>query len=59
MFSLEAPRRQGEHVSMPASSCPFCHSDAKRLFHGCDLIMGLWDAFPVGDGHALPGWLPM
>jgi len=33
--------------------CPFCRPDADRVFHEEDLILGLWDGFPVNPGHAL------
>lgn len=43
--------------------CPFCSLDPARLFHETDLVVGLWDAYPVNPGHALlvprrhvPGW---
>ena len=34
-------------------TCPFCHPDANRVFYQSRLVIGLWDAFPVGEGHAL------
>lgn len=33
--------------------CPFCNPDANRVFHEGRLVRGLWDLFPVTDGHAL------
>jgi len=33
--------------------CPFCFPDPERVFYEGTLIRGLWDAFPVSDGHAL------
>jgi diadenosine tetraphosphate (Ap4A) HIT family hydrolase len=33
--------------------CPFCSVSPERLFHQGDLVLGLWDAFPVSPGHAL------
>lgn len=33
--------------------CPFCRPEAARVFHQGNLIVGLWDAFPVTPGHAL------
>lgn len=40
---------------MPDSSkdCPFCSPDPNRIFHETDLVVGLWDAYPVNPGHAL------
>lgn len=33
--------------------CPFCQASADRVFHEGDLILALWDNFPVSPGHAL------
>lgn len=33
--------------------CPFCSPDPDRIFHETDLVVGLWDAYPVNPGHAL------
>ena len=33
--------------------CPFCDPAPTRLFLQTDLIVGLWDAFPVSNGHVL------
>ena len=33
--------------------CPFCSPGADRVFHEGELILGLWDAFPVSPRHAL------
>jgi superfamily II DNA or RNA helicase/HKD family nuclease/diadenosine tetraphosphate (Ap4A) HIT family hydrolase len=38
---------------MTSSPCPFCHPDPARVFYESPLVVGLWDAFPVGEGHAL------
>jgi diadenosine tetraphosphate (Ap4A) HIT family hydrolase/HKD family nuclease len=38
---------------MPQSECSFCNADPARVFLQSDLIVGLWDAFPVSAGHAL------
>src|SRR5262245_35092565 len=41
---------------MSASSdpnCPFCFPDKARVFHEGDLVLGIWDAYPVSEGHAL------
>ena len=32
---------------------PFCNPATGRLFFESDLVLGIWDAFPVADGHAL------
>ena len=37
---------------MPSDS-PFLTADPTRIFLKTDLILGLWDAFPVSPGHAL------
>jgi superfamily II DNA or RNA helicase/HKD family nuclease/diadenosine tetraphosphate (Ap4A) HIT family hydrolase len=36
-----------------SEACPFCRPQADRLFFVSDLVLGLWDAFPVSPGHAL------
>jgi|SRR6056297_320424 len=33
--------------------CPFCIPDPKLLFHESELVVGLWDRYPVSPGHAL------
>lgn len=33
--------------------CPFCSPDPDRVFYETDLVVGLWDAYPVNPGHAL------
>src|SRR6056297_620262 len=33
--------------------CPFCELPQERVFYQDDLILCLWDAFPVSEGHAL------
>ena len=38
---------------MTVSFCPFCEPASERVFHQGDLILGLWDGFPVNPGHAL------
>ena len=38
---------------MSARPCPFCHPDQSRVFHEGKLVMGLWDSFPVSEGHVL------
>jgi superfamily II DNA or RNA helicase/diadenosine tetraphosphate (Ap4A) HIT family hydrolase len=38
---------------MTAKNCPFCNPASLSLFHEDDLILGMWDAYPVAPGHAL------
>src|SRR5688500_5591001 len=33
--------------------CPFCEPIPATVFHASDLIIGLWDEYPVSPGHAL------
>ena len=40
-------------VSQSPASCPFCTPDRGRLFHESELVLGLWDGYPVAPGHAL------
>lgn len=35
------------------SDCPFCTPDSSRVFHESDLVLGLWDSYPISRGHAL------
>ena len=35
------------------NGCPFCKPDPTRLFHEGELVLGLWDGYPVTEGHAL------
>ena len=35
------------------SGCPFCTPDPELLFHESELMVGLWDRYPVSPGHAL------
>lgn len=35
------------------AQCPFCEVSLERVFHSSDLILGVWDGFPVSPGHAL------
>ena len=35
------------------SGCPFCTPDPELLFHESELVVGLWDRYPVSPGHAL------
>jgi superfamily II DNA or RNA helicase/diadenosine tetraphosphate (Ap4A) HIT family hydrolase len=38
---------------MSDSRCPFCPPEDGRVFHVGVLTFGLWDKFPVNNGHAL------
>jgi superfamily II DNA or RNA helicase/HKD family nuclease/diadenosine tetraphosphate (Ap4A) HIT family hydrolase len=38
---------------MSAGPCPFCNPDRGRVFYEGKLVIGLWDSFPVTDGHVL------
>jgi diadenosine tetraphosphate (Ap4A) HIT family hydrolase len=38
---------------MDRSACPFCPPPDERVFYRGDLVIGLWDGFPVSPGHAL------
>jgi len=33
--------------------CPFCNPDRDRIVLETELVVGLWDGFPVSPGHAL------
>ena len=33
--------------------CPFCRPDRGRVFHESELVLGLWDGYPISPGHAL------
>ena len=33
--------------------CPFCTPDASRVFLDAELVLGIWDGFPVSPSHAL------
>lgn len=35
------------------TNCTFCDPPMDRIFHEGRLVLGLWDGFPVSDGHAL------
>ncbi len=35
------------------NACPFCTPNPHSVFHESDLILGLWDNYPVSPGHAL------
>ena len=32
--------------------CPFCDPPRDRVFYEDELVLGLWDAYPVSEGHA-------
>ena len=34
-------------------SCPFCSVDASRIAFSNDLVIAIWDGFPVSPGHLL------
>ncbi len=34
-------------------NCPFCSPDPDVVFYESDLVIGLWDQYPVSPGHAL------
>lgn len=38
---------------MTEPTCPFCRPARDRFFHQAPLVCGIWDRFPVSDGHAL------
>jgi HKD family nuclease/diadenosine tetraphosphate (Ap4A) HIT family hydrolase len=38
---------------MTDNSCAFCSIPAERLIHSDDIVVAMWDAFPVSPGHAL------
>ena len=49
-------RRHPRHLPAPAMSepgCPFCDPDPERVFYRGANVLGIWDAYPVSDGHAL------
>jgi superfamily II DNA or RNA helicase/HKD family nuclease/diadenosine tetraphosphate (Ap4A) HIT family hydrolase len=35
------------------SHCPFCDVQADKIFYEGSLTIGIWDGFPVSNGHAL------
>ena len=38
---------------MNDNECPFCFPAADRVFFEGDNVLGLWDSYPVSNGHAL------
>jgi diadenosine tetraphosphate (Ap4A) HIT family hydrolase len=37
----------------PSTACPFCAPPEARVFYRSDIVVGLWDSYPVSPGHAL------
>lgn len=33
--------------------CPFCDPAPENIFHENEQVIGLWDGYPVSEGHAL------
>jgi ATP adenylyltransferase len=33
--------------------CPFCLPESARVYHESELVIGIWDDFPISPGHAL------
>lgn len=48
-FDTQSTR--GDSAGM--EGCPFCDVDPDRVILGDEVVLALWDAFPVSDGHAL------
>ena len=38
---------------MNETPCPFCTIDVQRIFYSGELVVGIWDMYPVSPGHAL------
>ncbi len=38
---------------MTEKTCPFCVPDLARVFYRGANVSGVWDAYPVSEGHAL------
>lgn len=36
-----------------SENCPFCFPPSSRVFYKTQLVVGLWDSYPVSPGHAL------
>jgi diadenosine tetraphosphate (Ap4A) HIT family hydrolase len=34
-------------------TCPFCHPQPREIFLENELVLGIWNAYPVSEGHAL------
>jgi diadenosine tetraphosphate (Ap4A) HIT family hydrolase len=50
---MPEPHGIPEPLREKARPCPFCAPDPERVFLEGELVLALWDAFPVTDGHAL------
>lgn len=35
------------------TDCPFCQPNSEIIFYEDELVLGLWDQFPISPGHAL------
>lgn len=40
-------------MSVATAGCPFCAVEPARIAYEDALVLGLWDGFPLTDGHAL------
>lgn len=40
-------------VHAARQTCPFCAPQPVRIFYKSELVLGIWDGFPVSPGHAL------
>lgn len=40
-------------VPLASGTCPFCSPEESRIFYRDDLVLGIWDGFPISNGHAL------
>ena len=38
---------------MAEDNCPVCDPDPARIFYRGANVLGVWDAYPVSEGHAL------
>ncbi|NEZ04287.1 HIT family protein [Wenzhouxiangella sp. XN201] len=38
---------------MDDGDCPFCEPHPDQVFHEDELVLALWDRYPVSPGHAL------
>lgn len=34
-------------------NCPFCKLDRQKIFFDSELVLGMWDTYPLSPGHAL------
>jgi diadenosine tetraphosphate (Ap4A) HIT family hydrolase len=44
---------ESTYEGFPMSESPFLNPDPARIFYRSELAIGLWDAFPVSEYHAL------